>query len=79
MRANDPDRPITLASRAAVRQGPAADSNTLHHPPGIAAGYRDAMHGLCIRCHIEHEQRQAVEEPYLGRCTACHRDHTSLA
>jgi Ni/Fe-hydrogenase subunit HybB-like protein len=45
-------------------------------PPGIAPGYRAAMHGLCIRCHVDHETREAVEQPYLGRCAACHRGHS---
>jgi hypothetical protein len=45
-------------------------------PPGLAPGYRAAMHGLCIRCHVSHETREAAQEPYLGRCTACHRGHS---
>jgi hypothetical protein len=43
-------------------------------PPGLAAGYRAALHGLCLDCHLEHEQSTAVEEPYLVRCTTCHHD-----
>ena len=45
-------------------------------PPGVAPGYRAAMHGLCVRCHTEHETKEAVEEPYLSRCAACHRGHS---
>jgi Ni/Fe-hydrogenase subunit HybB-like protein len=45
-------------------------------PAGIAPGYRAAMHGLCIKCHVAHETREAVETPYLGRCAACHRGHS---
>jgi hypothetical protein len=45
-------------------------------PKGIAPGYRAAMHGLCIRCHLDHETREAVEQPYLSRCAACHRGHS---
>jgi hypothetical protein len=50
--------------------------DTLELRPGVAPGYRAAMHGLCARCHLEHEKEKAVEEPYLSRCTACHRDRT---
>jgi len=50
--------------------------DTLELPTGIAAGYRAAMHGLCIRCHEDHEREQAIEKPYLSRCTTCHRDRT---
>jgi len=45
-------------------------------PPGVAPGYRAAMHGLCVRCHVDHEKAEAVEKPYLGRCAACHRGHS---
>ena len=45
-------------------------------PLGVAPGYRAAMHGLCIRCHLDHETREAVEQPYLSRCAACHRGHS---
>jgi len=47
---------------------------TLELPAGVAVGYRAAMHGLCVTCHKQHETEQAVEEPYLSRCTACHRN-----
>lgn len=49
---------------------------TIEMAPGLAPGYRAAMHGLCIQCHVAHEIEKAVETPYLGRCTACHRDMT---
>jgi Ni/Fe-hydrogenase subunit HybB-like protein len=45
--------------------------------PGIAPGYRAAMHGLCISCHLEHERKEGIEEPYLSRCTACHRSRVA--
>jgi len=45
-------------------------------PPGVATGYREAMHGLCIRCHLDHEKKEAVEQPWLSRCANCHRGHT---
>ena len=40
---------------------------------GIAPGYMDAMHGLCIECHRQAEQGLRPElEPHLGRCATCH-------
>jgi hypothetical protein len=42
--------------------------------PGMAPGYRAAMHGLCLECHRDHEAEKQVEQPYLSRCHACHRD-----
>ncbi len=52
---------------------------------GLAPGYMDAMHGLCIRCHT----RLAETEPEkygaeFARCDVCHRefqdtDHRRLA
>lgn len=41
----------------------------------LAAGYTDAMHGLCVTCH----QQKLVEEPEkyssnLAECGTCHRD-----
>jgi Ni/Fe-hydrogenase subunit HybB-like protein len=42
---------------------------------GMAPGYMDAMHGLCITCH----RRRAQEEPsrfgvWFRECANCHRD-----
>ena len=41
----------------------------------MAAGYLDAMHGLCIDCH---EERMTLEParhpPEFARCRNCHRD-----
>jgi hypothetical protein len=51
---------------------------TLDLPSGTAPGYRAAMHGLCVGCHRTHEEEKAIEEPYLSRCTACHRDPTGV-
>lgn len=51
-------------------------------PEGIAPAYRTALHGLCLDCHHRHEAAQAVAEPYLSRCPACHRgsgDRSELA
>ena len=41
--------------------------------PGLAPGYKQAMHGLCISCHQGQEIEAGMEEPYLSRCTSCHR------
>lgn len=41
--------------------------------PGMAPGYRDAMHGLCVHCHLLHEAETGVDEPYMSRCTWCHQ------
>jgi hypothetical protein len=41
-------------------------------PPGMAPGYRAAMHGLCIGCHLDHEAEKGVDQPYLSRCATCH-------
>ncbi len=40
--------------------------------PGLAPGYRDSLHALCISCHRAEEARTA-RAPYLSRCPACHR------
>ena len=47
---------------------------TRSHSPGIAPGYKQALHELCIICHRDHEQAKGVTEPYLTRCGACHRE-----
>jgi len=44
------------------------------HSPGVAPGYKQALHSLCIDCHREHEATQGITEPYLSRCATCHRD-----
>jgi hypothetical protein len=65
--------------------------------PGLAPGYKLAMHGLCVNCHaaeqdrrdelarldvqarVEEQTRREAqasiksEDPYLVRCTTCHR------
>jgi hypothetical protein len=40
---------------------------------GLAAGYRDAMHGLCLECHRQQVAESAAEAPFLDRCDCCHR------
>ncbi len=53
---------------------------TVVHPKegtqkGVAAGYLDAMHGLCITCHRQMVQKSPKEYgPDFARCTTCHRD-----
>lgn len=44
------------------------------HTPGMAPGYIQAMHGLCIGCHRDHEAQAEATEPYLSSCAACHRE-----
>jgi Ni/Fe-hydrogenase subunit HybB-like protein len=42
---------------------------------GHAAGYLDAMHGLCIDCHEERmETEPAKHQPDFAECRNCHRD-----
>jgi Ni/Fe-hydrogenase subunit HybB-like protein len=42
---------------------------------GYAAGYMDAMHGLCIKCHEEQvEKEPATYAAEFATCTSCHRD-----
>jgi hypothetical protein len=43
-----------------------------------AAGYMDALHGLCISCHRRELQRGAVTDPNFSRCGQCHRDTPAL-
>ena len=44
------------------------------YPIGVAPGYKQALHSLCIHCHREHELAEGFKEPVLSRCTTCHRD-----
>jgi Ni/Fe-hydrogenase subunit HybB-like protein len=48
-------------------------TRTASLPPGIAAGYRDAMHGLCIGCHHREDLRRGEPAARRSRCTFCHR------
>lgn len=41
---------------------------------GIAPGYVDAMHGLCVRCHAELAQEQPDKYATFDRCDVCHRE-----
>jgi len=40
---------------------------------GLAPGYMDAMHKLCIECHKEKEKQKPELAPHLARCGACHQ------
>lgn len=42
---------------------------------GIAPGYEDAMHGLCVRCHedLSREQPEKYSTEF-ARCDVCHRE-----
>jgi hypothetical protein len=42
---------------------------------GLAAGYMEAMHGLCITCH-EQKVKEAPQEyaSDFAECATCHRD-----
>ncbi|MFH0900799.1 MAG: cytochrome c3 family protein, partial [Pseudomonadota bacterium] len=42
-------------------------------PSEVAAGYEDAMHGLCISCH-ERAATTAVELRQMAACATCHRE-----
>ncbi len=51
---------------------------------GIAPGYADAMHGLCIRCHEQLAREQPQKYENFDRCDVCHRefqdtDHRRMA
>ncbi|HVP11013.1 MAG TPA: Ni/Fe-hydrogenase cytochrome b subunit [Phycisphaerae bacterium] len=51
---------------------------------GIAPGYVDAMHGLCVRCHRDLAERQPEKYAHFDRCDVCHRefqdtDHRRMA
>jgi hypothetical protein len=39
----------------------------------IAAGYTDAMHGLCIGCHREVQGHDSKLSEDFSRCAQCHR------
>lgn len=43
-----------------------------HNRVGVAPGYVDAMHGLCLECH-RREDAALAENAYLGQCATCHR------
>jgi Ni/Fe-hydrogenase subunit HybB-like protein len=51
-------------------------ARSLSLPPGIAAGYRDAMHGLCVDCHRREDARHGGTA-HRSRCAFCHGGRTA--
>jgi hypothetical protein len=43
-------------------------------PEGVAVGYRDAMHGLCIDCHQRAEREGKAKPDTITLCRWCHTD-----
>jgi len=42
---------------------------------GLATGYMDAMHGICIACHERHVAEEPDKYPVsFAQCANCHRD-----
>jgi hypothetical protein len=41
---------------------------------GLAPGYMDAMHGLCVECHEDPDKEASEPAEYLSSCTTCHRE-----
>lgn len=41
-----------------------------------AGSYKDAMHKMCIPCHVKKAADPTVNRPDLGRCGACHNEGT---
>ncbi len=41
-----------------------------------ACSYKDAMHKMCIPCHVKKAKDPTVKKPNLGRCGACHNSGT---
>ncbi len=41
-----------------------------------APSYKDAMHKMCIPCHVEKAKDAKLKLPNLGRCGACHNSGT---
>ncbi len=42
---------------------------------GLAPGYMDALHGLCIGCHERLEREQPEQYAHFARCETCHREY----
>lgn len=43
------------------------------HLTSSTVGYMDAVHGLCINCHLEKQKSMAEPDENLSRCTHCHQ------
>jgi len=74
----EPDTPKTRAAAKSCddcHRPPLTEASlvraTGEGPAGLAPGYVDAMHGLCLRCH--RQQDVDAEQAYLGQCATCHR------
>jgi len=48
----------------------------LRNPPhlGMAVGYANAFHSLCVDCHEERATDQELDRPDLAQCASCHTD-----
>jgi Ni/Fe-hydrogenase subunit HybB-like protein len=68
--------PCDTCHRRDVHPG-AQIARTAALPAGIAGGYRDAMHGLCIECHRREDMRRA-ETATRSRCAFCHHPAGSV-
>ena len=69
-------RDTARACRDCHEQMVAADAAIQPHDPAEwrkAAGYEDAMHGLCIECHEEQVASGAVRDEHLAECATCHQ------
>jgi len=66
----------TITECSDCHQAEIAQRSFLEKPDprwGEAAGYVDAMHSLCVKCHEREEMRAPGEAPeYLNRCMTCH-------
>lgn len=79
---SDPGQVKSRASTTACRDchgGMVAVESMIREPEegmaGLAVGYMDAMHGLCIRCHEQKVKKEpATYGKHFSTCTNCHRD-----
>ena len=53
---------------------PAGASITVKHYPAVA--YTEAMHRLCIGCHVKKAQEKS--KPEMGRCDWCHKEKRNV-
>jgi Ni/Fe-hydrogenase subunit HybB-like protein len=59
----------------------APGSRVAVHSPRVASktvGYMDAMHGLCINCHLEHQNSMEIPDEEFSRCGHCHQSLPAL-
>ncbi|MGC8723136.1 MAG: NrfD/PsrC family molybdoenzyme membrane anchor subunit [Acidobacteriota bacterium] len=42
----------------------------------VAVSYKEAMHKMCIPCHVREAANPMTENPNLGRCGTCHNSGT---